>query len=192
MKELTESQKQKISRVLIWATALILIWTTLVRPDIGMFAGTIAIALFIDFSLKLKRARRIVVIVLIIAVISMAHSERARLHPPRPLLRQKVCKDNQQVLKTQLEAYNLEYGFYPAEANWDTFLDEPHFWTPDSYSWVMKYCPTGTDYPYEYKSDTLFGNLPITNEHGTGYSKCKLRCIYDDSHKLETEDEKAN
>lgn len=182
MKELTESQKQKISHVLIWAMILTLIWATLIRPNIRMFAGTIAIALFINFFLRLKRTRRIVVIVLVIAMISMAHSERARFHPPRLLLRQKVCKDNQQVLKTQLEAYNLQYGFYLAEANWDASFSDPDLWAHDPYSWVMKYCPEGTDYPYEYKSDTLSGNLPITNEHGTGYPKYKLRCIYDDSH----------
>ncbi len=100
-----------------------------------------------------------------------------------------ACLANKIDIKNKLEEYKRQYGFYPSEANWDAFLDDPRFWPPDSLA--PRYCLSPAN-PYEYKSDTFPGSVPITNEHGTGYSKCKLRCIYDDSHKLETEDEKAN
>ncbi len=116
-------------------------------------------------------------VMLIIAIFSS-------LHPTtRSELRQLACESYQQAIRTQLEICKWEYGFYPAEAEWDAFLNEQRYWPPDHPA--PKYCPAGMDCPYEYKSDSVPGSVAIANEHGTGCSEYELRCIYDDSHNLD-------
>lgn len=105
------------------------------------------------------------------------------VHLLDPAKKPSSCISAQSVLRFRLIKYRQEHGFYPKEENWDDFLDNPEFW-PDYPA--PKYCPESSDpphdYPYEYKSDSVRGSKLITNEHGTGYSKYEIRCIYDDSH----------
>lgn len=84
-----------------------------------------------------------------------------------------ACFGSKIDIKTKLEEYKRQYGFYPSEANWDTLLDDPKFWPPDSP--VPRYCLAPAN-PYEYKSDTFPGSVLLTNEHGTGYSKYRIMC----------------
>ena len=84
-----------------------------------------------------------------------------------------ACFDNKMDIKTKLEEYKQQYGFYPSEAKWDDFLNDPHLWPPDSPG--PRYCLLPA-YPYEYKSDSFPGSVLIKNEHGSGYSKYRMIC----------------
>lgn len=126
--------------------------------------------LYEKMGLRISRLRAIALTLILVCLYGSLIILALWSYPHRDL--QASCRASQQTLKTQLEEYNLEYGFYPSESDWDAFLNNPYFWTPSNSA--PKYCPSGD--LYEYKSDTATGSVPVTDEHGTGFSRYELRC----------------
>jgi prepilin-type N-terminal cleavage/methylation domain-containing protein len=116
----------------------------------------------------------IMLVVLIIGIIALL--ALPRLLVTRAVARQKVCLTNQSALRTHLEAYKWDWGFYPDGSGtnsdtWATFLTDTRYWPQGDTG--PEYCPTGTDYPYVY---TPSGNDEITNEDGGGAAEYTLDC----------------
>lgn len=106
--------------------------------------------------------------------------ELFNVHSPQGLRleREPSCRDIKLLLRTKLEEYKQEFGFYPREKGWwVNFCRGVNFWP---YHPVLRRCPEDPDIPdenlYEYRADSVPGSVLVKNAYGKGYSKYQLRC----------------
>jgi prepilin-type N-terminal cleavage/methylation domain-containing protein len=127
----------------------------------------------------------IMLVVLIIGIIALL--ALPRLLVTRAIARQHTCLGSQSAIRTHLEAYKWDWGFYPITdglnggtdevasadpATFTHFLKDPKYWPGGQAG--PRYCPSGQDIVTRaYVYDT-FGSS--SSEYGSGPAEYALDC----------------